>query len=109
MIAVLIEFRVRPGQDDAFRAAWTETTEYIRARFGSLGSRLHRAGDGRYVGYAQWPDRETYDRDHAWDESGRAIRQRMADTLLEGRGRVLDILDVDIDRLTREPADEPVS
>ncbi|MBY6204645.1 antibiotic biosynthesis monooxygenase [Halomonas denitrificans] len=99
MMAVLIEFRVRPGQDDAFRAAWTETTDYIRVHFGSLGSRLHRAGDHRYVAYALWPDRETYDRDHAWSESGRAIRQRMADTLIDGRGTVLDHLDVVVDRL----------
>ncbi len=99
MMALLIEFRVRPGQDDAFRTAWTETTEYIRARFGSLGSRLHRAGDGRYVGYALWPDRETHDRDHVWSETGRAIRQRMADTLVDGRGTVIDHLDVEVDRL----------
>ena len=108
MMAVLIEFRVRPGQNDAFRAAWTETTDYIRARFGSLGSRLHRAGDDRYIAYALWPDRETYDRDHAWSDAGRAIRQRMADTLVDGRGKVIDYLDVEVDRLAplgdREPA-----
>lgn len=99
MIAVLIEFRVLPGQDEAFRAAWTATTEHIRANFGSLGSRLHRAGPGRYIGYAQWPDRATYEREQVWDAAGSAVRKRMHDTLEGGRAQVVEILEVDVDRL----------
>ena len=36
-------------------------TELIREREGSLGSRLHRAGSGEYVAYAQWPSRQVWD------------------------------------------------
>ena len=55
---------VRPGKEEQFRAAWRRGTELIREIYGSLGSRLHREdrddGKIRYVGIAEWPDRETW-------------------------------------------------
>ncbi len=57
---------VHPGKEDQFRAAWRRGTELIRETYGSLGSRLHREerDDGRirFVGIAEWPDRETWQR-----------------------------------------------
>src|SRR3546814_20835719 len=35
-------WRVHPGKEDQFRAAWRRGTELIREKYGSLGSRLHR-------------------------------------------------------------------
>ena len=43
-------------------AAWETLTQGIRAGRGGLGSRLHRAEDGTWVAYAQWPDRATWER-----------------------------------------------
>ena len=53
-------WEVRPGKEEQFRAAWRRGTELIRARYGSLGSRLHRDDQGRFIGVAEWPDRATW-------------------------------------------------
>lgn len=59
-------WEVHPGKEDQFRAAWRRGTQLIRERYGSLGSRLHRqerADDKvRFIGVAEWPDRETWQR-----------------------------------------------
>src|SRR3546814_10237519 len=57
-------WRVHPGKEDQFRAAWRRGTELIREKYGSLGSRLHREarpdGTTRFVGIAAWPARATW-------------------------------------------------
>ena len=59
-------WKVHPGKEDQFRAAWCRGTELIREKYGSLGSRLHwedlGGGEGRFIGVAEWPDRETWQR-----------------------------------------------
>lgn len=60
MFVAVYWWRVHPGKEAQFRAAWRRGTDLIRARYGSYGSRLHRAADGRFVGYAEWPDEATW-------------------------------------------------
>ena len=59
-------WEVHPGKEDQFRTAWRHGTELIREKYGSLGSRLHReARDDdriRFIGVAEWPDRESWQR-----------------------------------------------
>jgi heme-degrading monooxygenase HmoA len=66
MFVAAYRWEVHPGKEDQFRAAWRRGTELIRAKYGSLGSRLHRetGGDGnaRFIGVAEWPDRATWQR-----------------------------------------------
>ena len=99
MVCVLIEFVVKPGQEDEFVQAWSDLTRYIREHFDSRGSRLHRAGEGRYIGYAQWPDAETHAT--AGDDSAeyRRLQQRMNATLEKGESRLLEKLEVEVDLL----------
>src|SRR3546814_7176800 len=69
-------WKVKPGKEEQFRAAWRRGTELIREKYGSLGSRLHRedmpGGGTRFVGIAEWPDRATwqaaFDAKMAYDE-----------------------------------------
>ena len=65
-------WRVHPGKEDQFRKAWRRGTELIQRRYGSYGSRLHSDADGRFVGYAEWPDEATwraaFDRGMAYDD-----------------------------------------
>jgi quinol monooxygenase YgiN len=53
-------WRVRPELLQQFLSSWEAVTLGIKAHRGGLGSKLHRAEDGTYVAYAQWPDRETW-------------------------------------------------
>ena len=60
MFVAVYWWRVRPGKEDQFRDAWRRGTEHITRIYGSYGSRLHRDRDGRFVGYAEWPDEQTW-------------------------------------------------
>lgn len=60
MLIVLYHWKLKPGGEAVFREGWHEMTESIYRTRGSLGSRLHRAEDGTWLGYAQWPDEQTW-------------------------------------------------
>lgn len=62
MFVAVYWWKVKPGKEEQFRLAWHRGTEKITAKFGSNGSRLHREADGRFIGYAEWPDEATWQR-----------------------------------------------
>ena len=62
MYVAVYAWRVKSGHEDRFREAWRRGTEAITRIYGSFGSRLHRAQDGRFIGYAEWPDEATWRR-----------------------------------------------
>ena len=73
---VIYRWTLKPGREDGFQRNWRLVTEHLRDTCGGLGSRLHRADDGTWVAYAQWPDRRS------WAEAevaGQAARQAMAE------------------------------
>lgn len=57
MFVVLYRWKIVEGNEATFRQGWHRLTQEIYRRCGSLGSRLHKADDGSWVAYAQWPDR----------------------------------------------------
>ncbi|MCJ2181020.1 antibiotic biosynthesis monooxygenase family protein [Novosphingobium album (ex Hu et al. 2023)] len=60
MFVAVYWWKIKPGKEAQFRKAWRRGTLLIREIYGSFGSRLHRDADGRFVGYAEWPDEETW-------------------------------------------------
>jgi heme-degrading monooxygenase HmoA len=62
MYVAVYAWRVKPGFEEQFREAWRRGTRAITRIYGSFGSRLHRAEDGRFIGYAEWPDRASWRR-----------------------------------------------
>ena len=81
MFIALYRWAVREGQEERFREGWRRLTEEIHARRGSRGSRLHRAEDGTWVAYAQWPDRQTW-------ESARGVEAADGEALEMMRGSI---------------------
>ena len=85
MYVAVYWWRVHPGKEEQFIDAWTRGTDLIREIYGSYGSRLHRDGDGRFVGYAEWPDKETwqraFDQKMVYDDA--EIRQAFVDAVYE--------------------------
>ena len=85
-------WEIRPGKEEQFRSAWRRGTELIRRKYGSLGSRLHRAvrDDDKicFVGVAEWPDeaswREAFDAGMAYDEP--ATRKSFLDAICGAGG-----------------------
>ena len=64
--AVIYAFDVQDGNEEEFIRLWSELTSAIASQCASHGSRLHRDQDGRFIAYAQWPDKNTFD--SAWDK-----------------------------------------
>ncbi|MDF2158415.1 antibiotic biosynthesis monooxygenase [Algoriphagus sp. CAU 1675] len=60
MFIAVYSFKVKPGEEDTFIEAWKALTELIYKHKGSRGSRLHLSSKNTYIGYAKWPDRETW-------------------------------------------------
>ena len=81
MFTVIYRWQVVPGLEAQFEAGWRRGTERIAAEFGGWGSRLHAAGEGVYIAYAQWPDEETWKKaseqrmHHSDDEARRMYRE----------------------------------
>ncbi len=61
---VVYSFKIIEAKAKDFIKAWTELTKLIYEFEGSYGSRLHKVGNTLYIGYAQWPDKNT------WEKSG---------------------------------------
>ena len=83
MFVAVYWWRVHPGKEEQFQAAWHRGTELITRKDGSYGSRLHRDRDGRFVGYAEWPDEATW---------RRAFAQKMAYDEPETRAAFVDAI-----------------
>ena len=89
MFVAVYWWRVHPGKEKQFRKAWHHGTELITRIYGSYGSRLHCDRDGRFVGYAEWPDeaawRAAFDKKMVYDdpETRAAFIDAIAETPIE--------------------------
>src|SRR3569623_1468688 len=101
MFVAVYWWRVHPGKEEQFRAAWRRGTELIAARYGGLGSRLHRTGDRRFVGVAEWPDEATrraaYDAKMVYDEP--ETRRACVEAIAEAPREPLLLMEVTDDML----------
>ncbi len=72
----IYRWEIKPGCEDAVRAAWRVEAERYRARYQSCGARLHREDDGTFVSTAFWPTRD------AWASAPRPIDTPEAEAVL---------------------------
>lgn len=79
--AVLYRWRLHPGHEADFVAAWERVTRAMHDACGSYGSRLHRTEDGLWTAYARWPDKATRDGCRHGDSEAEAA---MAAAVAEG-------------------------
>lgn len=87
MFVAVYEFQIKEGAETSFREAWLEVTKAIYEHCGSFGSRLHTSDKPNIlVGYAQWPDRETWQKDRpVIDEKYHRARKQMLDCLVQSK------------------------
>ncbi len=83
MIIYLYKWKLKSGFEQQFQDAWSYVTEELKAKCGSLGSRLHQGNDGFYYGYAQWPDGETREKANLKNPKMEAARKLMRDAVEE--------------------------
>lgn len=100
MYCILLEFRPTPGTEEDFLGAWREFTAFIFENYGSKGSRMHLSEDGRFIAYAQWPDKNVYE-NVVETEAGNKLRKKMTSFLQEDGVTVIEKLEVLEDLLAR--------
>ena len=88
MFVAVYGWRIKPGKEEQFREGWRRGTAAIVKKYASFGSRLHREADGRFIGYAQWPDEESwrafFDNPEPADAAASALfRDAVAETAAE--------------------------
>lgn len=101
-------WRVHPGKEEQFRAAWRRGTELITEKYGSFGSRLHRATDGRFIGVAEWPDEATWQRafDAKMVYDDPETRDAFVDAVADAAEEPLLTMEVTDDLLTRDAVED---
>lgn len=93
MFAVIYRWRLHQDREEEFAEGWHRVTRAIHATCGSYGSRLHKADDGTWVGYARWPDAGARERCGAPDPEGLAMmRHAIAESFDEIRCKIVDDL-----------------
>lgn len=60
MYCIIYKFEIIPDREERFLNAWSDMTALIASDFGGMGSRLHRLDESTFMAYAQWPDKETW-------------------------------------------------
>ena len=102
MFVAVYWWRIHPGKEEQFRAAWRRGTQLITEKYGSLGSRLHRDQDGRFVGVALWPDEATwrtaFDAKMVYDDP--ETRAAFVDAIAEAPSEPLLLMEVTDDLYT---------
>jgi hypothetical protein len=83
MFVAVYRWKIIEGGEEMFRQGWRRRTEEIYRRCGSLGSRLHKAEDGSWVAYAQWPDRVTWESAAKFDVEDEEAAQMMKGSVAE--------------------------
>ncbi len=73
MFVVLYRWRVSPNLEQQFVENWSARTDYLREKYDSLGSRLHRGSDGIWYSYAQWKSAEQ--REQAFDAESNTLSE----------------------------------
>jgi len=73
MFVVLYRWRIRVNLEQQFVENWSARTAYLREKYDSLGSRLHRGSDGIWYSYAQWKSAEQ--REQAFDTESSKISE----------------------------------
>ena len=85
--AVLYRWRLHQGAEQSFISAWSRISALLLSEHGSLGSRLHRASDGWWYSYAQWPSAQAREQAFAGGspdtEAGRQMREAIEESLPE--------------------------
>ncbi len=104
MYVVFYRWKLKPGSEESFAKYWEEGTHLFRNEQKALGSRLHKADDGTYFAYAQWPDRETYHAKKTLSQKHRIILNEMSECVLESYPSILG--DVQRDLLLNQNAKE---
>jgi hypothetical protein len=81
--SVIYRWRLHNGMESQFCQAWERATKLLMDERGALGSRLHRAEDGTWVAYAQWPSKAVWETSRELGAVDPEVSRQMLEAALE--------------------------
>ncbi|GDY27503.1 MULTISPECIES: antibiotic biosynthesis monooxygenase family protein [unclassified Agarivorans] len=58
MFVVLFRWKLNEEHIQSFKEGWSEIIHFNVDKCAALGSRLHKASDGTWISYSQWPSKQ---------------------------------------------------
>lgn len=96
MYIAFYRWRLKPGSEKKFEEQWEKGTMLFRDEQKTLGSRLHKADDGTWFAYAQWPSREMYHAKKELSPEHRETLKLMSECILESFPPILGEVTCDL-------------
>ena len=63
MLAVIYKWKLKKNiSGKAFIKHWHKGTKHICKKYGSFGSSLHKTDDRRFIAYARWPNKKSWEK-----------------------------------------------
>jgi hypothetical protein len=94
MFVAIYRWKIIQESEEMFLQGWHRRTEEIYRRCGSLGSRSHKAEDGSWAAYAEWPDRETWESAARFEAEDKEAEQMMKESVEESSGDIyMEVVD----------------
>ncbi|MFN8671727.1 MAG: antibiotic biosynthesis monooxygenase [Candidatus Sericytochromatia bacterium] len=81
MFIVIYQWQIKEAKEPQFIENWEKLTNIIYKKFGSLGSRLHKVSDNHFLAYAQWPNKELWEKEHIFSDEDKAILLKMSECI----------------------------
>jgi len=88
MFAVIYRATIKSGKEEEYQRHWRTVAGYFIEKRGALGSCLHKASDGTWVAYSQWPDKQT--RDANWGDEAEEQNSSFPENIVEAIARLKD-------------------
>ncbi|WP_432452784.1 MULTISPECIES: antibiotic biosynthesis monooxygenase family protein [unclassified Agarivorans] len=82
MFVVLFRWKLDEQHIQSFKEGWSEIIHFNVDKCGALGSRLHKASDGTWISYSQWPSKEHWLRSKESESYVVKARDKMREAIL---------------------------
>ena len=79
MFVIMYEFNVKKDLADRFTQLWKKLTLLVDELSDSLGARLHKASDTLWIGYAQWPTKDSWENSNLNQKAISELRAELFD------------------------------
>ncbi len=80
MFVIVYEFTVKKTHLDSFPPLWNKLTLLVKELSASRGARLHQASACSWIGYAEWPTRDSWENSNLNQEAVSQLRKQLSDS-----------------------------
>jgi len=82
MYTVLYQWDIHQNKHDEFISGWEAITDHYLEKHNSLGSKLHKISDNRFMAFAQWPSKASRDNAFTLNDAPAAALEKMKGSII---------------------------